>query len=59
MRAFPMICKDTPAALPKAADVLGQLLQTEVQVELDNVKHALMSLLRIDFPGNAMTELKN
>lgn len=64
VRAFPIICKDTPAAISKGADILGQLLQTgtlyycyynaisnvssDLQLELDNVKHCLVALLKID-----------
>jgi hypothetical protein len=64
VRAFPIICKDTPSAISKGADILGQLLQTgtlyycnynaisnissDLQLELDNVKHCLVALLKID-----------
>jgi len=51
IRALPVIAKITPEFLPKLADILGQLLQAEPQVELDRVKQSLVSLLHQDLKG--------
>lgn len=51
IRSLPTIAKDTSEVLPKVADILGQLLQAEDRLELDNVKHALTSLVRLDVVG--------
>jgi hypothetical protein len=51
IRALPIIAKITPEFLPKLADILGQLLPSENQVEVDRVKHSLVSLLLQDLKG--------
>eukprot|EP00026_Physarum_polycephalum_P006046 Phypoly_transcript_06086.p1 GENE.Phypoly_transcript_06086~~Phypoly_transcript_06086.p1 ORF type:complete len:589 (-),score=107.81 Phypoly_transcript_06086:81-1763(-) len=51
IRALPIIAKITPDFLPKVADILGQLLQAEQQVEVDRVKQSLVSLLLQDLKG--------
>jgi hypothetical protein len=51
VRAIPSMCKDDPSVLPKLADILCQLLQHEDLRELDNVKHNLVSVLRLDTKG--------
>ncbi|CAM6092393.1 unnamed protein product [Calypogeia fissa] len=48
IRGLPLLCKDTPEHLPKIADVLGQLLLAEEDVERHAVQQALMSVLRQD-----------
>lgn len=58
IRAFPIIAKISPDSVPKLADILGQLLQAELPVELDNVKQALVSLLQQDIKGT-LTALFN
>eukprot|EP00898_Chlorokybus_atmophyticus_P006273 jgi/Chlat1/6647/Chrsp49S06144 len=58
IRGLPLLCKSTPQQVPKVADVLGQLLLTEDSLELDNVKKALLSVIRTDAKA-AITALFN
>eukprot|EP01112_Ceratiomyxa_fruticulosa_P008413 TRINITY_DN2180_c0_g1_i2.p1 TRINITY_DN2180_c0_g1~~TRINITY_DN2180_c0_g1_i2.p1 ORF type:complete len:632 (-),score=161.68 TRINITY_DN2180_c0_g1_i2:32-1714(-) len=51
IRAIPQICKESREHTPRLADILVQLLQTDRPVELDNIKNALVSLLRVDSKG--------
>jgi hypothetical protein len=51
VRGIPQICKDNPTFIPKLSDILAQLLQAEDLRELDNVKHNLVALLRLDAKG--------
>eukprot|EP00899_Mesostigma_viride_P024136 jgi/Mesvir1/4907/Mv11165-RA.1 len=47
IRGLPNLCKANAENIPKIADVLGQLLLTEDSLELDNVKKALLSVIRL------------
>jgi hypothetical protein len=58
VRSFPQICKEAPSVTIKAADVLGQLLQADAQMELDNVNHSLLALLKINAKGNNIDEFR-
>eukprot|EP01114_Cavostelium_apophysatum_P012816 TRINITY_DN2962_c0_g1_i1.p1 TRINITY_DN2962_c0_g1~~TRINITY_DN2962_c0_g1_i1.p1 ORF type:complete len:538 (+),score=201.21 TRINITY_DN2962_c0_g1_i1:158-1771(+) len=51
IKMFPQICKENIEVLPKVADVLGQLLQSDVTLELDAVRSSLLGLLRLNTKG--------
>ncbi|XP_014676482.1 PREDICTED: apoptosis inhibitor 5-like [Priapulus caudatus] len=51
IKDLPKLCKDNVAHLPKIADVLAQLLQSEDATELGVVQASLMSLFEIDAKG--------
>lgn len=51
VKAFPAVCSQNLAQLPRVADVLGQLLQADLPQELDNVKQSLLALFRLDANG--------
>jgi len=51
IRGVASVSKDAPEELPRMGDILVQLLQADEVLELDTVKHALESLLRVDIKG--------
>nr|QMS47769.1 apoptosis inhibitor-5-like protein [Fimbriaphyllia ancora] len=51
IKSLPDLCKDTPEHLPRIADVLTQLLQSEDLAELTIVKNALTSLFKMEPKG--------
>uniref|UniRef100_T1IZZ3 Nitric oxide synthase-interacting protein zinc-finger domain-containing protein n=1 Tax=Strigamia maritima TaxID=126957 RepID=T1IZZ3_STRMM len=51
IKDLPTLCRDNTENLPKIADVLAQLLQTEDNGELTAVHISLMTLFRIDCKG--------
>lgn len=51
IRDLPLLCKDSPENLPRIADVLAQLLQTEDVGELNLVQTSLLSLMKKDVKG--------
>ena len=51
IKDLPILCRDMKEFLPKIADVLSQLLQTEDKSEIVVVQNSLMSLFRRDAKG--------
>ena len=51
IKDLPLLCRDVKEFLPKIADVLSQLLQTEDKSEIVVVQNSLMSLFRKDAKG--------
>ena len=51
IKDLPILCGDMKEFLPKIADVLSQLLQTEDKSEIVVVQNSLMSLFRRDAKG--------
>jgi len=51
IRDLPAICKESPENLPRIADVLTQLLQTDDQSEHNLVQSALLNLMKNDVKG--------
>ncbi|XP_067931561.1 apoptosis inhibitor 5-like [Watersipora subatra] len=51
IRDLPAICKESPENLPRIADVLTQLLQTDDSGEHNLVQNALLTLMRSDMKG--------
>lgn len=51
IKDLPTLCKDNTDNLPKIADVLAQLLQTEDPSELSTVQTSLITLFKIDCKG--------
>lgn len=47
-----MLCRESKDFLPKIADVLSQLLQTQDPSELVVIQNSLMSLFRKEAKGN-------
>ena len=47
-----MLCRESKDFLPKIADVLSQLLQTQDSSELTVIQNSLMSLFRKEAKGN-------
>jgi len=48
VRGFPEMCKSSESSISKISNILCQLLQAEDLRELDNVKHNLVLLLRLN-----------
>jgi len=51
VKDLPTLCRDNKANLPKIADVLTQLLQTDDSVEIVVVQNSIMTLFRRDCKG--------
>jgi hypothetical protein len=51
IKDLPALCRDTPEHLPRIADVLTQLLQTDDNTELSLVQTSLLALLRSEAKG--------
>lgn len=51
IKDLPNLCREMKEYLPKIADVLSQLLQTDDSSELQVIQTSLMSLLRKDAKG--------
>lgn len=51
IKDLPSICKESPENLPRIADVLTQLLQTDDSTEHNLVQIALLNLMRSDIKG--------
>jgi len=54
VKDLPTLCRDNKANLPKIADVLTQLLQTEDNVEIVVIQNSLMTLFRRDCKGTVI-----
>jgi hypothetical protein len=50
---LPLLCRDKKEFLPKIADILSQLLQTEDINEVVVVQNSLMTLFRRDAKGSS------
>jgi hypothetical protein len=48
---LPLLCRDKKEFLPKIADILSQLLQTDDIAEVVVVQNSLMTLFRKDAKG--------
>ena len=51
IKDLPSLCREMKEFLPKIADVLSQLLQTEDKGEIVVIQNSLMSLFRRDAKG--------
>lgn len=51
IKDLPSLCKDDREHLPKIADVLAQLLQTDDATELTSVHNSLTTLFKVDAKG--------
>lgn len=51
IKDLPMLCRESKDFLPKIADVLSQLLQTQDPAELTVIQNSLMSLFRKEAKG--------
>lgn len=51
-----MLCRETKQFLPKIADVLSQLLQTDDSSELVVIQNSLMTLFRKEAKGKEMAQ---
>ena len=51
MQDLPLLCRESKDFLPKIADVLSQLLQTQDSSELAVIQNSLMSLFRKEAKG--------
>jgi len=51
VKDLPTLCRDNKANLPKIADVLTQLLQTDDSVEIVVIQNSIMTLFRRDCKG--------
>ena len=52
IKDLPSLCREMKEFLPKIADVLSQLLQTEDKGEIVVIQNSLMSLFRRDAKGD-------
>jgi hypothetical protein len=52
IKDLPSLCREMKEFLPKIADVLSQLLQTDDKNEMVVIQNSLMSLFRRDAKGN-------
>ena len=53
-----MLCRESKDFLPKIADVLSQLLQTQDTSELSVIQNSLMSLFRKEAKGKKNLKMK-
>ncbi|XP_071955186.1 apoptosis inhibitor 5-like isoform X2 [Antedon mediterranea] len=51
IKELPNLCKDAPDHLPRIADVLTQLLQSEDQAEFNCVQNAFIAVFKLDAKG--------
>ena len=54
MQDLPLLCRESKDFLPKIADVLSQLLQTQDSSELAVIQNSLISLFRKEAKGIAI-----
>ena len=59
IKDLPSLCREMKEFLPKIADVLSQLLQTEDKGEIVVIQNSLMSLFRRDAKGDFKSPINN